>query len=230
MSEQSTSPRSWGRYATIAVTTLATVMVVAVVFVPGENSGLGRRLALRDFVKRNMDEALALNATDVGPDEREEMFQRIRKETLDRRRAAFAKLLGMGTPENKDSKSVMANQVHADTACVGRSGFNAGYGTCDTYGTYNANYCSLDGANPHCSECGQCVDSSIAPSPPPPPPPPPSPPGSPRAACHGRNGFNVGYGPCYTYSPVYNYNYPFCIRDRAETHCYECGHCTGSGD
>lgn len=45
--------------------------------------------------------------------------------------------------------------------CVGRDGFNLGYGDCSTYAPSASNhkYCTADGALEECSECDKCQDA-----------------------------------------------------------------------
>ena len=134
--------------------------------------------------------------------------------------------------------------------CTNRVSWGASnpYGTCSTYATGSGNhfYCSLDGALPHCSECGQCIDTTpIAPeaSPPPAPPPMPGYPtphladlppvgkgkggGTPAIVppCTNQYTFDAGYGQCNSYAAGQPNN-AFCALDGANPHCPGCGMCS----
>ena len=73
--------------------------------------------------------------------------------------------LGPGGAEPSPSPAATATAMTATRlaapklACTGRATFNAKYGGCNTYafGRVNRNFCSVDGANSACAECGICT-------------------------------------------------------------------------
>jgi hypothetical protein len=120
--------------------------------------------------------------------------------------------------------------------CQSYPGWNAGWGSCDTYvpGIIEGNhfYCHTDNkfgyfASQVCSECGDCHETSkpittLAPD---------ASPAPKTVPCQSYPGWNAGWGSCDTYVPgIIGGNHYYCHADNkfgyfASQVCSECGDC-----